>query len=148
MVKRYNPEWGYTASGCIEKPPPGDVQDDTKFVVLQEMLQVKLSFEDRESLHEATLKFLMYKGISNPPSLNKGKAACKVIDKDLGAAIKILKKIDKNGAQTKDRLCSVSQRAGFYLTNIEVLIDGLESISQAARLIIRKRQINRTGGTS
>jgi len=52
MVKRYNPKWGYTASGCIEKPPLGDVQGDTKFGVLQEMLQAKLSFEDRESLHE------------------------------------------------------------------------------------------------
>ena len=142
MVKRYKPEWGYTASGCIEKPP----LDDTKFRILQEILNTNFSAENRESLHEATLKFLMFRTVSNPPSLNKSKAASKAIKKDLKSAIDILKKIDTKEAKTKDRLCSISPRAGLYLTNIEVLIDGLESISQAAELIIKKKSTAKDNG--
>ena len=142
MVKRYKPEWGYTARGCIEKPP----LDDTKFRQLEGKLQAHLSFEDREELHEATSKFLMFRTVSNPPSLNKSKAAGKIIVNDLKPAINILKKIDTSEAKTKDRLCTISPRARLYLSNTEVLIDGLESILQAAELLIQKKTTDKDNG--
>ena len=135
-LKRFKKEVATIAENEYEK----------KFELLEEMLDANLSIDDRKALNEVTNKFLMFKATNKPPSLNMSKAVCKEITKALDDAIKILNKINTKEDKTKDRLCSISPRASLYLTNIEVLIDGLESISQAAERIKQKKSTDKDNG--
>lgn len=139
MGKRHKPRWGYTASGRIEEYPLGNVDDNTKFEILEESLKATISHKDRKSLNDAASYFLMFRNISNPPRLNESKAACRKIKKGLKPAIDILNKIDKEEAKTKDMICSLSPKARLYLLHLDTLISGLTSISEAAEQLIQKK---------
>jgi len=139
MGKRYKPRWGYRSSGSVQIDPLGVVDDNTKFKILEEDLGAEISRKDRKSLNEAALQFLMSRKISMPPRLNESKAACKEIIKGLKPAIDILRKIDTEDAKTKDRICTLSSKARLYLLNVDTLISGLTSISEAAEQLTQKK---------
>ena len=108
---------------------------EKKFELLEELLEAKLSIDDRDDLNAAANKFLMMEATSDKPvTLNQSKAACEVLSNILPDAI-IALKLDLT---TRERLCNISPKSCHFYLDSDFFIDGLISVWKAAEKLTQQ----------